>query len=177
MSRHGFGRRQNGSMTWTELHLAVNHIPVIGAPFLLCLLGWGWWRRSAEILRLAQGWLVLLSILSIALKFTGDFAAEEAAGRLAPAKAYVQSHEEAADQAATGLFLLGVVSAVGLLAGRRRTHPPAWAILLILAVGLLTCALLVRAAHLGGRIGHPELRAAPAGVDSPWGSNLRLTVR
>ena len=147
-------------MTWTQLHLALNHIPVIGAPFLLCLLGWGLWRRNAEILRLALGWLILFAILSVAIKFTGDFAAEDAGSRLAPLKPHVDRHEQAADQATTGLFLLGVASTVGLVAGRRKPLPPAWACVLVLGIGILTSVLLARTAHLGGEIGHPELRDA-----------------
>jgi hypothetical protein len=146
------------TMTWTQLHLALNHVPVIGAPFLMCLLAWGLWRRSAEILRLAHGWLVLFSILSIGLKFTGDFAAEEAETRLKPLAAHVERHEQAADQAATGLFVLGLISTAGLVAGRRKPHPPGWASLLVLVVGVLTCVLLARTAHFGGQISHPELR-------------------
>jgi hypothetical protein len=145
-------------MTWTQLHLALNHIPVIGAPFLMCLLAWGLWRRSAEILRLALVWLILFSILSIAIKFTGDFSAEEAGPRLAPQKPRVERHEQAADQATTGLFLLGVASVVGLVAARRKPRPPHWACLLVLIVGILTCILIARTAHFGGQIGHPELR-------------------
>jgi len=145
-------------MNWTELHLALNHIPVIGVPFLLVLVGWGLLLRSGEIVRLAHGWLVLLSAVSIALKFTGDFAADQAKDRLAPAQAHVERHEQSADQATTGLFVLGVVSAVALFAGRRKPQPPGWAGILVLVVGLTTCVLLARTAHAGGQIGHPELR-------------------
>ena len=29
-------------MDWTHLHLALNHVPVLGTPFLLGLLLWSW---------------------------------------------------------------------------------------------------------------------------------------
>ena len=145
-------------MQWTQLHLALNHLPVMGVPFLLVLLMWGMFRRSTEIIRLSHAWIVLLCALSIALKFTGDFAAEEAKDRLSGSKVWMERHEQSADQATTGLFLLGVSSAVGWGIGRRREHMPTWANWTALGLGLMTGILLGRAAHLGGQISHPNLR-------------------
>ena len=150
-------------MSWTHLHLALNHVPVIGTPFLLLLLAWGWARGSDEIKRLALGWLVPFAVLSIALKFTGDFAAEESAGRLDPLREYVERHEQAADQATTGVFLLGLAAALALWLGRRGRPIPAWSLTLVAVLGLATALLLARTANLGGQIAHPHLRpwAAP----------------
>ena len=155
------GVGDDSAMNWTELHLALNHVPVIGVPFLMALLVWGLFRRSGEIVRLAHGWLILLSVVSIAIKFTGDFAADQSKDRLAPSQAQVERHEQSADQATTGLFLLGLVAALALFAGRRKPLPPRWAGVLVLIVGFATCILLTRTARAGGQIGHPELRSAP----------------
>lgn len=150
-------------MNWTHLHLALNHVPVIGTPFLLLLLAWGWARRSEDIRRLALAWLVPFAVLAIALKFTGDFAAEESSGRLEPVREWVERHEQAADQATTGIFLLGVAAAVAGYLGRGGRRAPAWSLALVLLLGLATCLLLARAANFGGQIAHPHLRpwAAP----------------
>ena len=150
-------------MTWTHWHLALNHVPVMGVPFLLVLLGWGMWRRRPEILRLAMGWLVILCAVSIGIKFTGDEAAEEAAVRLAESKTHVDRHEQTADQATTGLFLLGVAAIAALLAGRRKNQPPAWSCVAVLLIGIVTGLLLARTANSGGQIGHPELRKSVDG--------------
>jgi len=143
---------------WMQLHLALNHVPVVGGPFLLLLLAWGLFRSSAEILRLAHAWILLFAVISIGLKFTGDFAADSDKERLAPLRVWVERHEQSADQATTGLFLMGLSSAVGLVAGRRRENPPTWSTGITLGIGLLTSVLVGRAAHFGGQIGHPELR-------------------
>lgn len=149
------------AVDWPHLHLALNHVPVIGTPFLLLLLGWGWARRSAEITRLALLWLVPFAALSIALKFTGDFAAEESAGRLEPVREFVERHEQAADQATAGVFLLGLAAAQALWRGRRGRPVPSWSLALVAVLGLATGLLLARTANLGGQIGHPELRQGP----------------
>lgn len=152
-------------MSWTHLHLALNHIPVLGAPFLLLLLAWGCRRKSRDLIRTSLWWFVGFAALSIALKFTGDFAAEEGADRLRPAGEYVQAHEQSADQATTAVFLLGLASAVAVFLGRKGRPTPAWSLAIVFVLGLATTLLMARAANLGGRINHPEIR--PAGSASP----------
>jgi hypothetical protein len=145
-------------MTWSHLHLALNHVPVLGAPFLLLLLVWGCWKRSRELVRTSLWWFVGFAVLSIALKFTGDFAAEEGVDRLKPHSAFVNAHEQSADQATTGVFLLGIVSAVAVFLGRAGRNTPRWAIGTVIVLALATSLLMGRTANLGGRINHPELR-------------------
>lgn len=145
-------------MDWVKIHLAVNHVSVIGTPFLTLLLAWGWARRTDAITRLAVWWIAIFSIVSIALKFTGDFAAEQAASRFDSARAHVNAHEQAADQATSAVFVSGLAAAVSLFLGRRGRKIPNWSLATTLILTLLTCALLARTANLGGQISHPELR-------------------
>lgn len=147
-------------MSWTHLHLALNHIPVLGAPFLMLLLAWGCWKRSRDLTRTALWWFVAFAVLAIALKFIGDFAAEEASERLRPVGDYVTAHEQSADQATTGVFLLGIASAVAVFLGRETRSTPAWILGVVLFLALGTTLLMARAANLGGRINHPEVRPA-----------------
>jgi len=42
-------------MNGAQLHLMLNHLPVMGALFSLLLLGWSLIRRSTEIQKLALG--------------------------------------------------------------------------------------------------------------------------
>jgi uncharacterized membrane protein len=154
-------------MSWTHLHLALNHIPVLGAPFLLLMLAWGCWKRSRDLTRTALWWSMGFAALSIALKFTGDFAWGEAADRLRPVSEFVNAHEQSADQATTGVFLLGIASAVALFLGRKDRPTPNWSLGLVLAFGLATSLLMARAANLGGRINHPEVRPAGSSTTTP----------
>jgi uncharacterized membrane protein len=149
---------EKATLNWTQIHLAVNHIAVVGIPLLLLLLAWAWMRRSAEVTRLMLWWIAGLSALSIVLKFTGDFAAEQAGDQLSEVRPFVDRHEQGADQAATGLFVLGLLAGAGIFAGRRQRPLPRWIVPATLAAGLLVSILLARTAHLGGQIGHPELR-------------------
>jgi hypothetical protein len=56
-------------MTWAHLHLALNHVPVVGLPLLL-LLAWGLARRSPEVTRASFALLVLLALITIVVQLT-----------------------------------------------------------------------------------------------------------
>lgn len=144
---------------WTQIHLALNHIPVVGIPILLVLLIVGWWRQSNEVIRLILWALVAISVIAIAMKFTGEFAAERSAQRLVPAQNFVTRHEEAGDQATTGVFFLGLSAALALVLSRQGRPVRPWTLVLVLLLGLLAELLYARAAHRGGEIGHPTLRS------------------
>lgn len=145
-------------MDWVKTHFALNHVSVIGMPFLLLLLTWGTVRASDPIKRLAIAWIAIFAVISIALKFTGDFAAEQAGPKLDPVRPYVNAHEQSADQATTGIFIVGLAAAFSLYLSRGSRSIPKWSLALILITALLTSLLLARTANLGGQIAHPELR-------------------
>jgi hypothetical protein len=145
-------------MDWTHLHLVLNHVPVLGTPFLLGLLWWSWLRRQAVTLRFCLGLFVVLAAASVAIKFTGDFAAEKVEGWQAIDKAWIGRHEESADQATTGVFLMGVAAVAALFLSRGGRATPRWVIVLLSLLALATFGLMVRTANLGGHIRHPEIR-------------------
>lgn len=141
-----------------QIHLALNHIPVVGLPILVMMLLAGWWRKSNEMLRLTLWSLLFLTAAAVAIKFTGDFAAEQSGPRLAAAQNFVTRHEEAGDQVTTAVFFLGLSVATALWLARRGRPVSKWTLLLVVSAGLVTCLLYARSAHTGGQISHPELR-------------------
>jgi hypothetical protein len=152
-------------MDWTHLHLALNHVPVLGTPFLLGLLVWSWARGQAVTLRFCLWLFVVLAATSIGIKFTGDFAAEKIGTQPGFDKVLIEQHEQAADQATTGVFFMGIAAAVALVVSRRGKSTPAWSLGLLAALALVTFGLMARTANFGGHIRHPEIR--PAVGDAP----------
>jgi uncharacterized membrane protein len=149
-------------MNWVHLHLALNHVPVLGVFFCGLLLTVGLARRSAELQRVSLWALALLAAVSIAIKFTGDFAAEALAakpGGVELKKDLLNAHEQSADQASTGVFLLGITAAAGLFAARAGKPIPRWASVTALLLALATFVLMARTANLGGQLRHPEIHA------------------
>lgn len=149
-------------MDWIHLHLALNHVPVFGVPFLLGLLSWSWGRAQRATLRLCLWAFVVLAATSVAIKFTGDFAAEKVKAGSGFEKALIELHEESADQATTGVFFLGLSALVALFLSRGGRATPKWSLGLITFLALATFVLMARTANLGGHIRHPEIRPGAA---------------
>lgn len=145
-------------MDWIQLHLALNHVPVIGIPIFVLLLMVGWWRKSHDVIRFVLWSIALLAVAAIAIKFTGDFAAEQSPEQFAAVKDFVSRHEQAGDQSTTGVFFLGIAATLALFLARRGKSVPSWALALVLFLGIITALLYARSAHSGGQISHPELR-------------------
>ena len=145
-------------MNWTHLHLALNHVPVLGVPLLTLLLGWGWLFRSRDIQRVALLWLAVLSGVAIAIKFTGDNAAGVDPQRFVPVKAFLEQHEQSADQATTAVFVLGLAAASGVFLGRGTRPVPKWILGGVVGLGVVAAVLFGRTANLGGQILHPSIR-------------------
>lgn len=145
-------------MDWTHLHLALNHVPVLGTPFVLGILLWSWMRGQAVTLRFCLWLFVVLAAASVAVKFTGDFAAEALEKSPGFDHAFIERHEESADQATTGVFFMGVAAAMALFLSRGGRATPKWPVGLVAVLALATFVLMVRCANLGGQIRHPEIR-------------------
>lgn len=145
-------------MDWTHLHLALNHVPVLGTPFLLGFFLWSWFRGQSVTLRFCLWLFVVLAATSIAIKFTGDFAAEKVGPMPGFDQTLIEQHEQSADQATTGVFLMGIAAALSLFLSRGGRVTPRWSLGLLAFLALATFALMVRCANLGGHIRHPEIR-------------------
>ena len=144
-------------MDWVHLHLALNHLPVVGMLFVLLLLVLGMCRGSEELKRLSLQIALALFLVAMAVKYSGDWAHDSKPVE-GEEHQRVEHHEEAADQALTGMFVLALLSLAGLVRSRKRRFLPAWATIGTLVLALATLLLMARAANTGGGIQHPELR-------------------
>jgi uncharacterized membrane protein len=140
-------------MNASDIHLVLNHVPVVGLVGALLVLGWGVARRSNEVLMLGFLLTVVIALFTIPAYLSGE-AAEEITESANVAKSQVEAHEEAA------LLSLVMISATGLVAlfalvmqFARKSRPLPFAAA-TLVVGLIAFALVARAAHLGGQIMH-----------------------
>lgn len=141
-------------MSAAQLHLALNHFPVVGIILATVLLAAAHLRKSVELTRATLVMLVLLSVVTIPVYMSGEPAeeiVEHLAGTSEPA---IHEHEEAAEKALLGAVLLGVFAFILLM--RRNTSPRVTAALLTVAV--IVCGLMAWTAHRGGMIRHAELR-------------------
>lgn len=133
-------------------HLLINHIPVVGLPFILVLLLLGWCWKSGDLAKVAYGGLVVIALTTFLSDQTGDSAAEAISAIPTISAEAIPPHEHAAGQAVISTIILGVLGIAGLVFFRQSRR---WMALCSVAAFLVSLQL-ARVAHLGGLIRHPE---------------------
>ena len=153
-------------MNAVQVHLMLNHIPVL-APFLaVALVVIGRIFRNQPVLRVALALLPLAALLAIPLYLTGEPAEEMVEHYPGVAEQGIDQHESAALVSLVLLAALGVVAATTLWIFRRRPVPGGWGATVLIAC-LIVGAHVAWTAHLGGLIRHPELQGGTTTQTSP----------
>lgn len=146
-------------MNAAHLHLAINHLPVVGLLFGLAVLIAGRLLRNETTARVGLWMLLAAALLAIPAYLTGEPAEEIVESLPAIPDALIERHEEAAGFALGGALIVGVMSGATLFLARggRALHPIGCVLVLIAAVASTGC--MAWTAKLGGEIHHPEIRA------------------
>lgn len=154
-------------MNAAQIHLALNHFPLILVIVGTLVLAYSLWRRQAQLRTLSLALFVGAALAALPTYFSGE--GTEAIVERMPGvtDTVIDSHEDAASVTIALVEALGLASIVGWLAMRKRDAfvKPVVAALLVFGVGTLSS--IAWTAHLGGQIRHTELRAAATGVTAP----------
>jgi len=145
-------------MNGAQLHLMLNHLPVMGALFSLLLLGWSLIRRSAEVQRLALVVALLAGLSSVPAYLTGEPAEEVIEHMAGVDESYIDGHESMGKFALWCGVALGVVAGVALAAGVKNPRWLSAGTAITLLASALVFGVMGYTAHLGGQIRHPEIR-------------------
>jgi len=149
-------------MNAAHWHLALNHIPVVGGFFAMCLLAAGLWRKSDEWIRASLCALVAVAVLAIPVYLTGGPADVVIMEMPEYVDVLVKAHAQAATAAFSALVFVGLAALGGLIAYRKTVPFPRWVAAALFGLALITSGWLAWTANLGGRIHHPEVRPASA---------------
>jgi uncharacterized membrane protein len=147
-------------MNFVNIHLLLNHFPVIGSfigfgLFLISLI------RKNESLRRAS----LIVFAAMALIAIPAFASGKGAQLMLKDKpgisdAFMQRHEGAAMLALWFLEATGAFALAGLWQIHRRARMARWNLAAVLIFSFLAVGLMARTGNTGGEISHPEVRAS-----------------
>jgi uncharacterized membrane protein len=146
-------------MSFTHLHLLLNHFPVIGGIIAIGLLAFGFLRKNGPVAKAALALFAILGAISIAVFLTGEPAEEAIENLPGFSEAITEKHEEAALAATIALATLGAFS-LGILAWFRKREVPRWLTLGTLMLSLVSGTLMGYTAMLGGQVRHTELRSS-----------------
>jgi putative copper export protein len=145
-------------MNGAQLHLMLNHLPVMGALFSLLLLGWSLIRRSAEVQKLALAVALLAGLSSVPAYLTGEPAEEVIEHTAGVDEAYIEGHESMGKFALWCGVALGVAAGAALAAGVKNPRWLSAGTAITLLASVLVFGVMGYTAHLGGQIRHPEIR-------------------
>jgi len=137
-----------------ELHLAVNHLPVLGPPFAAALLAAGAAKRSPDLLKAGFWTLVVTGVAAVPVYYSGQSAADVVTTLTDSGTLEIGRHFHAAKLTLQACLIAGGIAAFLLF--RNIASRKAAAFMLALALGL--SGLGAWTAHLGGEIRHPEIR-------------------
>src|SRR4026207_1713293 len=128
---------EGGRMSWAHIHLALNHVPVIGLPIAVGLLAWAMIRRSAELTRASFVLLLVLAILTLVVQLTGEPAEDLVEGLPGVLDSMVERHEEAALIGTIGMGVLGLLALFGWWWSRAERRLARWYSAVMLVIGVL----------------------------------------
>jgi len=145
-----------------QIHLALNHVPVVLAILTLPLLTWAMLKNNSTIRNLSWGLLAVAAVFATPVYFTGEGAEELVEHKPAVTEDYIHEHEEAAEVAIILIAITGVAGAAALAMVQLKKNIPTALPIAILIANLVSAGALLRTAHLGGLVRHDELRVSAA---------------
>lgn len=144
-------------MPQTQIHLLLNHVPIIGSLIASAILAWGMLRKNEEVMRVSFCLLIVSAIVALPVYFSGE-GAEEAVEHLpGVVERLIEDHEKFAKGAFVLMNTLGLSAVVGLVLSLRKALPH-WYVICVLLLSLVNDAIMAQTAHLGGLIRHSEIR-------------------
>lgn len=146
-------------MNDAHLHMVVNHFPIIGIILGFGVLIAGIIFKNDSVKNTAYCLFIVGAIFAFASMSTGEGAEEIAEKLPSVTDEIIHEHEEIAEKLALVLYVLGIVSIVGLFANIKK-HSKAKLVsfiaLIIAAVGIF---LGKQTGTTGGEVRHTEIRA------------------
>jgi hypothetical protein len=151
-------------MTGVYLHLATNHIPVLGMilGFVILAIGFVW--QSEDLKKFSMGFFVALGLIVWMVYLTGEPAEDAVKSLSGVAQDAIESHEDAAIFALVGVELVAALSLTGLILLKRGIVLRSWFPKVLIGMVFMTGLILVRVATLGGKIRHSEIDGIPTQI-------------
>ena len=158
-------------MNPVHLHLMLNHIPLVGVGFVILLFVVAMFLRSDQLINISLLFVILVALWAIPAHQTGELAEEYVKNLPSYSEQLVYDHDIAADIAFIFTEAVGFLALISLIS-RKYYKKISNKITILTLLGLIVCGiLLARAANIGGKIHHPELRGNDKSVNVPLYKN------
>jgi uncharacterized membrane protein len=143
-------------MNAIEVHLRLNHFPIIGLIVLFILFIYAYFFKKKEIIIACKVGFVLLSLMSIAVSRSGEEAEELLEHKIGYNSEEMAEHEEHAEQAYVGILLLGTLSLISFFFKKNEKINSRFNAFIV-PIGFVVILLMVITGINCGKIKHSEL--------------------
>jgi len=145
-------------MNDAHLHLVVNHFPIIGTILGLGVLLVGILLKNNTVKNVSYVIFIVAALFAAFSMGTGEGAEEAVEDMPNIGKHIIHEHEELAEKLALVLYVLGVVSLLGLYTNSKNHSKAKLISFLALAIALVGVFLAQQVGTSGGEIRHTEIR-------------------
>ncbi len=146
-------------MNDAHLHMVVNHFPIIGIILGFGVLIAGIVFKNDSVKNTAYCLFIVGAIFAFASMSTGEGAEEMVEDMPSVGKQIIHEHEEMAEKLALVLYVLGIVSIVGLFANVKKHAQAKLVTFLALAIAAVGIFFGIQTGTTGGEVRHTEIRA------------------
>ena len=146
-------------MNDAHLHLVVNHFPIIGTIFGFGILVAGIIFKNNSVKNVAYVLFVIASLFAAFSMGTGEGAEEAVEEMPNVGKHIIHEHEEMAEKLALVLYVLGVISLLGLYTNIKNHNKSKLISYLALTIAAIGVFLAQQVGTTGGEVRHTEIRA------------------
>lgn len=155
-------------MTATEIHLALNHVPVLGTLIGIIILAIGLIKSNKTLNITALSILLIAGLAAIPVDKSGENAEHVVEEYPGVSHDQIHEHEELAESVMPICLVMALLSAIAIYF-QVKSHPRAKiATISVLIIALCNFILIANVANEGGKIRRPDLRneiAAPSGEE------------
>lgn len=148
-------------MSYTHIHLLLNHFPIIGSMIGTVLLLLGIWKKNSMIQQVSLALLIIMAVVAIPVFLTGEPAEESVEELPGVIKSVIEEHEEAAEIAFWVMMGSGILSFISLILDLIKNKMANRLILMSLLSSIAAFGMMARTGYLGGQIRHTEISQIP----------------
>jgi uncharacterized membrane protein len=144
-------------MNQAHLHMVFNHFPIIGLFFGIGILAFGIFKKQIILINTAYVMFIFCMLMAKATMMTGE-GAEEIVEELGISHDIILEHEKLAETFMKVLYVLGLVSILGLVANFKNNGKATVVSYVILFLAIGSAVLSKSVGTSGGKIRHTEIR-------------------
>lgn len=145
-------------MNDAHYHLVVNHFPIIGTIFGLGICIAGIVFKNKSYLKVAYSVFIVAAIFTALSMTTGEGAEEIVEEMPSVGEQIIHEHEEIAEKLALVLYVLAVVSILGLYTQIKNHTKAKLVSYLVVIIAIIGVFLAQKVGTTGGEIRHTEIR-------------------